>query len=80
MALAIHTQYTDLPEKLAESNYIIAAPTPVNQAHFPDFSTLLNASAHAGQQIILPACQNNSAALRHSYHENDTRRGYPECR
>ncbi len=52
MALAALARYTDDPAQLATADYIIiAVPTPVDQAHIPDFSALLGASADAGRHM-----------------------------
>lgn len=52
MAAAIHARYTDQPCELANADYIIVAvPTPVDQAHIPDFQALIGASTHAGKYL-----------------------------
>lgn len=52
MRLAVHAEYTDDPQKLTQADYIIiAVPTPVDEAHQPDFSPLINASATAGKHM-----------------------------
>ena len=43
---------TNDPKRLAEADFIIiAVPTPVDQAHIPDFGPLIAASTAAGQQM-----------------------------
>ncbi len=50
MALAVHAQYTSDPARLAEVDMIIVAvPTPVDQAHNPDFGPLIGASEFVGK-------------------------------
>ncbi len=45
MRLAVHATYTGNAAALAEADYIIVAvPTPVDQAHIPDFGPLVGAS------------------------------------
>lgn len=52
MVLALHATYTHDPQPLAEADYIIiAVPTPVDEAHIPDFSALISASTHAGRHM-----------------------------
>jgi UDP-N-acetyl-D-galactosamine dehydrogenase len=52
MALAVHAEYTANPEHLSEADFIlIAVPTPVDAAHIPDFSPLLNASRTVGPNL-----------------------------
>ena len=52
MRAAIHAEYTDDPEMLAEADIIIVAvPTPVDEAHRPDFSPLIGASQAAGKHM-----------------------------
>lgn len=52
MALAVHAEYTSEPSKLAEADCIIVAvPTPVDQAHIPDFGPLLGASRAIGPHL-----------------------------
>ncbi len=52
MQIAIHAEYTDKPAQLAEADFIIVAvPTPVDDAHRPDFSPLISASATAGKNL-----------------------------
>jgi UDP-N-acetyl-D-galactosamine dehydrogenase len=50
MALARHAEYTADPARLAEADIIIVAvPTPVDQAHNPDFGPLIGASGVVGK-------------------------------
>ncbi|MES2320474.1 MAG: nucleotide sugar dehydrogenase [Pseudomonadota bacterium] len=50
MALAVHAEYTSDPTRLAEADMIIVAvPTPVDQAHNPDFGPLIGASEFVGK-------------------------------
>jgi UDP-N-acetyl-D-galactosamine dehydrogenase len=52
MALAVQAQYTSDPAALAEADFIIVAvPTPVGQAHIPDFGPLLGASRTIGPHL-----------------------------
>lgn len=52
MAAAIHAEYTDDPTRLAEADVIIVAvPTPVDEAHIPDFKPLIGASASVGRHM-----------------------------
>ncbi len=52
MALAVHAEYTNDPHTLAEAEFIIVAvPTPVDQAHIPDFGPLLGASRAIGPHL-----------------------------
>ena len=52
MALATHAEYTSNPAALAEADIIIVAvPTPVDQAHIPDFRPLIGASTSAGRNL-----------------------------
>jgi len=52
LALARHAVYTSDPRLLAEADMIIVAvPTPVDQAHIPDFKPLIGASASAGRHL-----------------------------
>ncbi|MGK5020562.1 nucleotide sugar dehydrogenase [Janthinobacterium lividum] len=52
MALAVHAEYSFEPKILAEADIIIVAvPTPVDQAHNPDFSPLIGASRTVGQYL-----------------------------
>ena len=52
MAQARHAIYTDDPALLGEADVIIVAvPTPVDQAHIPDFRPLIGASASAGRHL-----------------------------
>jgi len=52
MALAAHAVYTSDPALLAQADFIIVAvPTPVDQAHIPDFGPLIGASISAGKHM-----------------------------
>ena len=52
MAEARHAIYTDDPALQAEADMIIVAvPTPVDQAHIPDFRPLIGASTSAGRHL-----------------------------
>jgi UDP-N-acetyl-D-galactosamine dehydrogenase len=52
MRAAIHAEYTSDPKMLAEADIIIVAvPTPVDEAHRPDFSPLIGASQAAGRHM-----------------------------
>jgi UDP-N-acetyl-D-galactosamine dehydrogenase len=52
MAAAKHAEYTADPKLLAEADVIIVAvPTPVDEAHIPDFRPLIGASSAAGQHM-----------------------------
>ncbi len=52
MALAKHALYTSDPKMLAEADMIIVAvPTPVDDAHIPDFKPLIGASTSAGRNL-----------------------------
>ena len=45
MALAVHAEYTTDPQALAAADFVIVAvPTPVDEAHIPDFGPLVGAS------------------------------------
>lgn len=52
MAAAKYAEYTTDPTVLGEAEVIIVAvPTPVDQAHRPDFGPLIGASASAGRNM-----------------------------
>ncbi|MDE2160714.1 MAG: nucleotide sugar dehydrogenase [Burkholderiales bacterium] len=52
VAAAKHAVYTDDPKLLAEADAIIVAvPTPVDEAHIPDFRPLVGASTAAGRHL-----------------------------
>ncbi|MES2016645.1 MAG: nucleotide sugar dehydrogenase [Pseudomonadota bacterium] len=52
MALAVHAEYTSNPERLRDADIIIVAvPTPVDQAHNPDFGPLIGASEFVGKHM-----------------------------
>ncbi|MCZ8074091.1 MAG: nucleotide sugar dehydrogenase, partial [Paucibacter sp.] len=49
---ATHAVYTDKPEMLAEADIIIVAvPTPVDEAHIPDFKPLIGSSTSVGRHM-----------------------------
>jgi UDP-N-acetyl-D-glucosamine/UDP-N-acetyl-D-galactosamine dehydrogenase len=52
MRLAVHAQYTADPKLLAEADIIIVAvPTPVDEAHIPDFRPLIGSSTSVGRHM-----------------------------
>ena len=52
MAEARHAEYTSNPAALSEADIIIVAvPTPVDQAHIPDFKPLIGASTSVGRHL-----------------------------
>ena len=52
MALAVHAEYTDRGEDLAQADMIIVAvPTPVDEAKIPDFTPLVGASRSIGAHM-----------------------------
>jgi UDP-N-acetyl-D-galactosamine dehydrogenase len=52
MAEARHAVYTSDPQLLAEADVIIVAvPTPVDEAHIPDFKPLIGASTSVGRHM-----------------------------
>jgi UDP-N-acetyl-D-galactosamine dehydrogenase len=52
MQAATYAEYTADPKSLGEADIIIVAvPTPVDQAHIPDFGPLIGASRAAGQNM-----------------------------
>jgi len=52
MALATHALYTDDPAMLGEADIIIVAvPTPVDDAHIPDFRPLIGSSTSVGRHM-----------------------------
>ncbi len=52
MRSAVHTEYTTDAAKLSEADFIIVAvPTPVDEAHRPDFRPLVSASISAGKHM-----------------------------
>ena len=52
MRAAVHSEYSSDPRILKEADVIIiAVPTPVDNAHIPDFSPLIGASKSAGQNM-----------------------------
>ncbi len=49
---ATHAVYTDDPQMLAEADVIIVAvPTPVDEAHIPDFRPLISSSTSVGRHM-----------------------------
>ncbi len=52
LAAAKHAVYTSDPAMLAEADMVIVAvPTPVDEAHIPDFKPLIGASASVGRNL-----------------------------
>ena len=52
MRLAVHAEYTSDPTRLSEADFVlVAVPTPVDQAHIPDFAPLINASRSIGPHL-----------------------------
>ncbi len=52
MRAAVHAEYSANPKVLAEADIIvIAVPTPVDEAHIPDFGPLVGASRSAGANM-----------------------------
>ncbi|MBL8377383.1 MAG: nucleotide sugar dehydrogenase, partial [Burkholderiales bacterium] len=52
MRAAVHLEYTNDGARLAEADVIIVAvPTPVDEAHNPDFTPLVGASQTAGRHM-----------------------------
>ena len=52
LAAAVHAEYTADPSRLAEADVIIVAvPTPVDDAHIPDFRPLIGASTSVGRHM-----------------------------
>jgi UDP-N-acetyl-D-galactosamine dehydrogenase len=52
MRLAIHAEYTSDPSRLREADFVlVAVPTPVDEAHIPDFAPLVNASRSLGPHL-----------------------------
>ena len=52
MRLAIHAEYTSDPAALRAADFIlIAVPTPVDNAHIPDFGPLICASETIGPHL-----------------------------
>ena len=52
MRTAVHAEYTYDPKSLGEADIIIVAvPTPVDEAHIPDFTPLVGASVSAGRHM-----------------------------
>ena len=49
---AVHAEYTADASRLAEADVIIVAvPTPVDQAHIPDFRPLIGSSTSVGRHL-----------------------------
>ena len=49
---AVHAEYTADPSRLAEADVIIVAvPTPVDEAHIPDFRPLIGSSTSVGRHM-----------------------------
>ena len=49
---AVHAEYTADPTRLAEADVIIVAvPTPVDEAHIPDFRPLIGSSTSVGRHM-----------------------------
>jgi UDP-N-acetyl-D-glucosamine/UDP-N-acetyl-D-galactosamine dehydrogenase len=52
LQLAVHATYTSDPSALAEADYlVVAVPTPVDEAHIPDFRSLVGASVSVGRHM-----------------------------
>lgn len=52
MRSSVHAEYTADPKLLGEADYIILAlPTPVDEAHRPDFRPLISASENVGRYM-----------------------------
>ncbi len=52
LAAAVHAEYTVDPARLAEADVVIVAvPTPVDDAHIPDFRPLIGASTSLGRNL-----------------------------
>lgn len=52
MAQAVHAEYSDDPACLAQADVVIVAvPTPVDEAHIPDFRPLIGASRTIGAHL-----------------------------
>ena len=52
LAAAVHAEYTADPARLAEADVIIVAvPTPVDDAHIPDFRPLIGSSISVGRHM-----------------------------
>ena len=52
MQAATHAVYTADPAALAQADMIVVAvPTPVDEAHIPDFRPLIGASTSAGRNM-----------------------------
>jgi UDP-N-acetyl-D-galactosamine dehydrogenase len=52
MKLAVHAEYTSDAQRLREADFIlVAVPTPVDEAHIPDFAPLVEASRSIGPHL-----------------------------
>jgi UDP-N-acetyl-D-galactosamine dehydrogenase len=52
MRLAAHAEYTSEPARLRAADFVlVAVPTPVDQAHIPDFEPLVSASRCLGPHL-----------------------------
>jgi len=52
MAAAVHAEYSASPSLLSEADFIlVAVPTPVDEAHRPDFEPLVRASESIGKHL-----------------------------
>jgi UDP-N-acetyl-D-galactosamine dehydrogenase len=52
MKLAVHAEYTSDAARLREADFIlVAVPTPVDEAHIPDFAPLVGASRSIGPHL-----------------------------
>lgn len=52
MRAAVHAEYSNDPRVLAEADFlIVAVPTPVDEAHRPDFAPLVGASTSIGEHM-----------------------------
>jgi len=52
MALAVHAEYTSDPARLRDADFVlVAVPTPVDDAHIPDFRPLIGASRTIGPHL-----------------------------
>ena len=52
MALAKYAEYTSDPRQLQEADFLlVAVPTPVDEAHIPDFGPLIGASRSIGPHL-----------------------------
>ena len=52
MAAAVHAEYSFDPAVLKQADYVVVAvPTPVDEAHIPDFRPLIGASQSVGRNL-----------------------------